>query len=175
MQDSVIVSAVRTPTGKFLGALQSLSAPALGALVVREAVRRAGITPEMVDECVMGNVLSAGAGQAPARQAALVAGLSDRVAALTINMVCGSGLRAVMLASQSIASGDADIVVAGGMESMSRAPYLLTEARQGFRMGHGSVTDSMIHDGLWCPFEQQHMGLAGETRSEEHTSELQSH
>lgn len=167
MPDTVIVSAVRTPTGKFLGGLQSLSAPALGALVVREAVSRAGIEPALVDECILGNVLGAGSGQAPARQAALTGGLSDRVAALTINMVCGSGLRAVMLASQAIASGDADVVVAGGMESMSRAPYLLPEARQGYRMGHGSVVDSMIHDGLWCPFEQHHMGLAGETIASE--------
>jgi acetyl-CoA C-acetyltransferase len=162
MQEAVIVSAVRTPTGKFLGGLKGFKAPELGALVVREAVRRAGIDPASVDECIMGNVVSAGTGQAPARQAALKGGLSDRVAALTINKVCGSGLKAVMLAAQGIALGDIDIAVAGGMESMSNAPYLLAQAREGFRMGHGEVTDAMILDGLWCAFEQCHMGHAGE-------------
>jgi acetyl-CoA C-acetyltransferase len=162
-RDAVIVSAVRTPSGKFLGSLKSLPATELGAIVVREAVRRAGIDPSLVDECIMGNVLSAGLGQAPARQAALRGGLSDHVAALTINKVCGSGLKAVMLAAQGIAAGDSDIVVAGGMESMSNAPYLLSQAREGYRLGHGQVTDSMINDGLWCSFEQWHMGNAGET------------
>ena len=161
-RDAVIVSAVRTPSGRFLGSLKSLPATELGAIVVREAVRRAGIDPTLVDECIMGNVLSAGLGQAPARQAALRGGLSDHVAALTINKVCGSGLKAVMLAAQGIAAGDADIVVAGGMESMSNAPYLLSQAREGYRLGHGQVVDSMIKDGLWCSFEQQHMGNAGE-------------
>jgi acetyl-CoA C-acetyltransferase len=162
MREAVIVSAVRTPTGKFLGGLKDLPATDLGALVVAEAVRRAGIDPASVEECIMGNVVSAGLGQAPARQAALRGGLSSDVAALTINKVCGSGLKAVMLAAQSIAVGDTDIVVAGGMESMSNCPYLLDRAREGLRMGHGKVVDSMIHDGLWCPFEDWHMGNAGE-------------
>ena len=162
MQDAVIVSAVRTPTGRFLGSLKDLSAPDLGALVVREAVRRAGIDPASVEECIMGNVVSAGVGQAPARQAALRGGLSDHVAALTINKVCGSGLKAVMLAQQAIATGDIEIAVAGGMESMSNAPYLLPGAREGLRMGNGQVVDSMVNDGLWCAFEQCHMGNAGE-------------
>lgn len=162
MNEAVIVSAVRLPTGRFLGALKGLTAPELGALVVREAVRRAGVDPALVDECIMGNVVSAGTGQAPARQAALRGGLSEHVAALTINKVCGSGLKAVMLAAQGIATGDIDIAVAGGMESMSNAPYLLTRAREGLRMGHGELLDSMILDGLWCAFEQCHMGHAGE-------------
>src|SRR5687768_3343420 len=162
MQDAVIVSAVRTPTGKFLGSLKDLSAPDLGALVVREAVCRARIDPGSVEECIMGNVVSAGVGQAPARQAALRGGLSDHVAALTINKVCGSGLKAVMLAAQGIATGDIEVAVAGGMESMSNAPFLLPGARDGLRMGHAQLIDSMIHDGLWCSFEQCHMGNAGE-------------
>jgi acetyl-CoA C-acetyltransferase len=160
--DTVILSAVRLPTGKFLGALKDFTAPQLGALVVREAVHRAGIDPAIVDECIMGNVVSAGLGQAPARQAALRGGLSDRVSALTINKVCGSGLKAVMLAAQGIANGDASVVVAGGMESMSNAPYLLPRVREGLRMGHGQVLDSMVNDGLWCSFEDWHMGNAGE-------------
>ena len=162
MQDAVIVSAVRTPTGRFLGSLKELKAPDLGALVVREAVRRAGIDPASVEECIMGNVVSAGAGQAPARQAALRGGLADHVAALTINKVCGSGLKAVMLAQQAIATGDIEIAVAGGMESMSNAPYMLPGAREGLRMGNAQLVDSMVHDGLWCSFEQCHMGNAGE-------------
>ncbi len=168
MQDAVIVSAVRTPTGKFLGGLQDLSATELGALVVREAVARAGIDPGLVDECIMGNVVSAGVGQAPARQAALRGGLADHVAALTINKVCGSGLKAVMLAAQGIATGDIDMAVAGGMESMSNAPYLLKGAREGLRMGHRELLDSMIVDGLWCSFEQCHMGTAGEVVATEY-------
>src|SRR5437870_1313040 len=163
MRESVIVSAVRTPTGKFLGALKGFTATALGARVVADAVRRAGIDPAIIDECIMGNVVSAGLGQNPARQAALSGGLPDRVAALTINKVCGSGLKAVMLAAQGIAVGDVDVVVAGGMESMSNCPYLLPRVREGLRMGHGQVLDSMIHDGLWCAFEQCHMGNAAET------------
>jgi acetyl-CoA C-acetyltransferase len=159
---SVIVSAVRTPTGKFLGALKDLTAPQLGALVVREAVRRAGIDPASVDECIMGNVIQAGNGQNPARQAALNGGLSDRVAAMTINKVCGSGLKAVMLAAQGIATGDIEIAVAGGMESMSNAPYLLPRVREGLRMGNGQLVDSLVQDGLWCSFEQCHMGMSGE-------------
>jgi acetyl-CoA C-acetyltransferase len=166
MSDAVIVSAVRVPTGKFLGGLKDLPAPELGAMVVREAVRRAGIDPASVDECIMGNVVSAGVGQAPARQAALKGGLADHVAALTINKVCGSGLKAVMLAHQGIQTGDIAIAVAGGMESMSNCPYLLPRVREGLRMGHGTVIDSMIHDGLWCPFEGWHMGNAGECVSE---------
>jgi acetyl-CoA C-acetyltransferase len=166
MRDAVIVSAVRTPTGKFLGALKSLTAPQLGALVVAEAVRRAGIDPASVDECIMGNVVSAGLGQNPARQAALGGGLSDHVAALTINKVCGSGLKAVMLAHQAIATGDVDIAVAGGMESMSNCPYLLPGVRDGLRMGTGEVIDAMVHDGLWCAFEACHMGNAGEVVAE---------
>ena len=160
--ETVILSAVRLPTGKFLGALKAFTAPQLGAMVVREAVRRSGIDPGVVDECIMGNVVSAGLGQAPARQAALHGGLSDNVSALTINKVCGSGLKAVMLASQGIATGDSSVVVAGGMESMSNAPYLLARAREGLRMGHGEVLDSMLNDGLWCSFENWHMGNAGE-------------
>jgi acetyl-CoA C-acetyltransferase len=166
MRESVIVSAARTPTGKFLGALKDLKAPELGALAVREAVARAGIDPALVDECIMGNVLQAGNGQNPARQAALRGGLSEQVSALTINKVCGSGLKAVMLASQGIATGDIDVAVAGGMESMSNAPYLLPRVREGLRMGNGAVIDSLIHDGLWCSFENCHMGMSGEVVAE---------
>src|SRR5437773_10655389 len=166
MTDAVIVSAVRTPTGKFLGALKDFTAPQLGALVVAEAVRRAGIDPAIVDECIMGNVVGAGLGENPARQAALKGGLADHVAALTINKVCGSGLKAVMLADQAIRVGDIDIAVAGGMESMSNCPYLLPRVREGLRMGNGEVIDSMINDGLWCAFEQCHMGNSGEVVAE---------
>ena len=162
MRQSVIVSAVRTPTGKFLGVLKGFTAPELGAIAVREAIRRAGIDPEIVDECIMGNVVSAGQGQNPARQAALKGGLPDHVAAVTINKVCGSGLKAVMLADQGIRAGDIDVAVAGGMESMSNCPYLLPRVREGLRMGNAEVVDSMINDGLWCAFEQCHMGHAGE-------------
>jgi acetyl-CoA C-acetyltransferase len=167
MRTPVIISAVRTPSGKFLGSLKTLQAPQLGAIAVREAVARAGVDPAAVDECIMGHVLSAGVGQAPARQAALGGGLSNDVAALTINKVCGSGLKAVMLAAQGIALSDIDIAVAGGMESMSNAPYLLPRAREGLRMGDASLVDSMIHDGLWCAFEHCHMGMSGE-----HVAEL---
>jgi acetyl-CoA C-acetyltransferase len=162
MRESVIVSAVRTPTGNFLGALKGFTAPQLGALVVADAVRRAGIDAAIVDECLMGNVVSAGLGQNPARQAALRGGLPDHVAAATINKVCGSGLKAVMLADQAIRAGDIDIAVAGGMESMSNCPYLAPRVREGLRMGHGQLVDSMIADGLWCTFEECHMGQAGE-------------
>jgi acetyl-CoA C-acetyltransferase len=168
MAEAVIVSAVRTPTGKFLGGLKDFSATQLGALVVAEAVRRAGIDAAIVEECIMGNVVSAGLGQAPARQAALRGGLSNDVAALTINKVCGSGLKAVMLAAQAIGVGDTEVIVAGGMESMSNCPYLLDRAREGLRMGHGQVIDSMINDGLWCSFEQCHMGNAGEVVASEY-------
>src|ERR671926_1393683 len=145
MQEAVIVSAVRTPTGKFLGGLKDFSATQLGAMVVAEAVRRAGVDPAIVEECIMGNVVSAGLGQAPARQAALRGGLSDDVAALTINKVCGSGLKAVMLAAQAIATGDIEVAVAGGMESMSNCPYLLPKAREGGRMGSMPLVDSMVN------------------------------
>ena len=168
MRTAVIVSAVRTPTGKFLGALKDLTAPALGALVVREAVRRAGIDPAIVDECIMGNVVMAGEGQNPARQAALNGGLPAHVGAFTINKVCGSGLKAVMVADQAIRAGDIDVAVAGGMESMSNAPYLLTRVRDGLRLGNSEVLDSMIIDGLWCAFEQCHMGNAGEVIADEY-------
>ncbi|HMC78862.1 MAG TPA: acetyl-CoA C-acetyltransferase [Vicinamibacterales bacterium] len=162
MRDSVIVAAARTPTGKFLGSLKDFTAPQLGAIAVREAVRRAGIDPAAVDECIMGNVVAAGEGQNPARQAALNGGLAEHVAAMTINKVCGSGLKAVMLAAQGIAAGDIDIAVAGGMESMSNTPYLLPRVREGLRMGNGTIVDAMIQDGLWCAFDQCHMGMSGE-------------
>ncbi|MDP6373775.1 MAG: acetyl-CoA C-acetyltransferase [Vicinamibacterales bacterium] len=162
LRDSVIASAVRLPTGKFLGSLKHLPAPTLGTHVVREAVRRAGVEPAVVDECIMGNVITAGLGQNPARQAALGAGLPDAVAALTINKVCGSGLKAVMLAAQGIATGDIDVAVAGGMESMSRAPYVVDRMREGLRLGSGTLVDTMVHDGLWCALEDCHMGMTGE-------------
>lgn len=162
MRQAVIVSAVRLPAGKFLGALKDFSAPQLGALVVREAIVRAGLDPTQVDECIMGNVIQAGLGQNPARQAALRGGLPDQTACMTINKVCGSGLKAVMLAAQGIATGDIDVAVAGGMESMTNSPYLLPRVREGLRMGDGQVIDAMIHDGLWCAFEGCHMGLTGE-------------
>src|ERR687887_1995553 len=157
-RESVIISAVRTPTGKFQGALKSFSATDLGALVVRESVRRAGVRPEDVDEVIMGCVIQAGLGQNPARQAALRGGIPFGVSAVTVNKVCGSGLKAVMMAAQGIQLGDSDIVVAGGMESMSNAPYLLPKAREGYRLGHGEVVDSMIRDGLWDPLNDYHMG-----------------
>src|SRR6201996_5613321 len=169
MREVVIVSAVRTPVGKFLGALSSLSAVELGALAVSEAVKRAVVAPESVDECIMGCVLPAGLGQTPARQAALRGGLADTVSALTINMVCGSGLRAVGLAAQAIAVGDSEIAAAGGMESMSNAPYLLPNARKGFRMGNAQAVDSMVHDGLWCACDDQHMGMTGELVADKHS------
>jgi acetyl-CoA C-acetyltransferase len=167
MREALIVAAARTPTGKFLGSLKSFTAPELGAIAVREAVRRAGIDPAIVDECIMGNVVSAGEGQNPARQAALNGGLHEHVAAMTINKVCGSGLKAVMLAAQGIAAGDIDIAVAGGMESMSNTPYLVSRLREGLRMGNGTLVDAMIQDGLWCAFEQCHMGMAGEHVAEQ--------
>jgi len=162
MSDTVIVSAVRTPVGKFQGSLQSFSAPQLGALVVREAIRRAGVDPAQVDDCIMGCVLQAGLGQNPARQAALHAGLVPAVSALTINQVCGSGLKAVALASQGIETHNAEMIVAGGMESMTNAPYLLTQARAGYRMGNGTLVDAMIHDGLWEVYKGFHMGVGAE-------------
>ena len=169
IRDAVIISAVRTPTGKFQGALKSISATDLGALVVRESVRRAGIKPEDVDEVIMGCVIQAGVGQNPARQAAIKGGMPVSVSAVTVNKVCGSGLKAVMMAAQGVQLGDADIVVAGGMESMSNAPYLLTSAREGYRLGNGEIVDSMIHDGLWCAFKNYHMGNTGEVVAEQYT------
>ncbi len=162
MREPVILSAVRTPIGKFQGSLSPLSATDLGAIVVREAVKRAGIEPIAVDEIIMGNVISAGLGQNPARQAGLKGGLDNRVAAMTINKVCGSGLKAVGLAAQGIQTGDVDVVVAGGMESMTNAPYLLPQFRQGYRLGHAKVLDSMIQDGLWDPYNDFHMGMTAE-------------
>lgn len=168
-REAVIVSAVRTPVGKFQGGLASLSAPRLGALMVQEAVRRAGVDPATVEDCIMGNVLSAGLGQNPARQAALFGGLPSTVGALTINKVCGSGLEAVALAAQAILVGNAEVVVAGGMESMSNAPYLLPQARQGYRLGNATVVDSMVHDGLWDVYNDYHMGVTGENVAEKHS------
>ncbi len=162
MKQPVIVSACRTAIGSYLGSLLPLTAPELGGVVVKEAVRRAGIDPARVDECIMGNVLQAGVGQAPARQAALKGGLAPTVNALTINKVCGSGLKAVMLAAQAVALGDADVVVAGGMESMSNAPHLQRGLRAGVRMGNFTTVDAMIHDGLWCAFNDVHMGSLAE-------------
>src|SRR6266481_10059218 len=175
MKDVVIVAAVRTPVGKFQGAFAEMTAVQLGAIAVREAVRRAGIAPASVDECLMGCVLPAGLGQNPARQAALQGGLPDTVSAMTINMVCGSGLKAVALAAQAVMAGDAEIVVAGGMESMTNAPYLLPQGRKGFRMGDSAVVDSMVKDGLWCACDDQHMGMTGELVAEKHsiTREMQ--
>jgi acetyl-CoA C-acetyltransferase len=182
-REAVIISAVRTPTGKFLGALKGFTATQLGALVVRESVRRAKVQPEDVDEVIMGCVVQAGLGQNPARQAALNGGIPFGVSAVTVNKVCGSGLKSVMMAAQGVQLGDSEIVVAGGMESMSNTPYLLTKAREGYRMGNGALVDSMIHDGLWCAFENYHMGHTGEvvaerynvTREEQDEYALNSH
>lgn len=160
--DVVIVGACRTPIGSFMGSLGSVAAPRLGAIVIEEVARRAGINKSDVQEVIMGNVLAAGLGQAPARQAALFAGLPDSVECLTINKMCGSGLKAVMLAAQAIRLGDAVTVIAGGMESMSNSPYLLEKARDGYRMGHGKIIDSMIKDGLWDVYNDYHMGNAAE-------------
>src|SRR5438067_6689514 len=182
-REAVIISAVRTPTGKFLGALKGFNATRLGALVVGEAVRRAGVKPEEVDEVIMGCVIQAGLGQNPARQAALRGGIPFGVSAVTVNKVCGSGLKSVMMAAQGVQLGDSEIVVAGGMESMSNAPYLLSKAREGLRMGNATLVDAMIHDGLWCAFENYHMGHTGEvvaerygvTRAEQDEYALNSH
>ncbi|REB09844.1 acetyl-CoA C-acetyltransferase [Sporosarcina sp. BI001-red] len=162
----VIASAVRTPIGSFLGALKNVSATDLGALVIKEAVKRAGLTGTDVDEVIMGNVLQAGLGQNPARQASMKAGLPEQVPAMTINKVCGSGLKAVQLARQAILSGDAEVIVAGGMESMSQAPYVLNNAREGFKMGDQKMVDTMISDGLWCAFNDYHMGVTAENLCE---------
>ena len=164
----VIISACRTPVGKFQGSLADLSAPQLGAVVVREAVKRASLQPQQVDECIMGNVISAGLGQNPARQAALFGGLPPEVGAMTINKVCGSGLKAVALAAQAIETGNSSVVVAGGMESMTNAPYLLPNARKGYRLGNGQVIDSMVHDGLWDIYNDYHMGITGENVAEKY-------
>ena len=166
IRDAVIISAARTPVGKFQGSLKGFSATDLGAIVVRESVRRSGVKPVEVDEVIMGCVIQAGLGQNPARQAALGGGLPSTVSAVTVNKVCGSGLKSVMMAAQGIQLRDADVVVAGGMESMSNAPYLLPKAREGYRLGNGVLVDAMINDGLWCAFENYHMGCTGEVVAE---------
>ena len=166
--DVVIISACRTPVGKFQGSLSDLGAPQLGAIVVREAVRRARLDPKQVDECIMGNVVSAGLGQNPARQAAIFGGLSPEVGAMTVNKVCGSGLKAVGLAAQAVKTGDSSIVVAGGMESMTNAPYLLPQARKGYHLGNAQIIDSMVHDGLWDIYNNYHMGITGENVAEKY-------
>jgi len=168
LNEAVIISAARTPVGKFLGSLKGFTAPQLGAIVVRESVKRAGVKPKDVDEAIMGCVIQAGLGQNPARQAALNGGLPNTVSAVTVNKVCGSGLKAVMMAAQGVRLGDVDIVVAGGMESMSNAPYLIPKAREGYRLGNGELVDSMINDGLWCAFESYHMGCTGEVVADEY-------
>jgi acetyl-CoA C-acetyltransferase len=166
--DVVILSGCRTPVGKFQGSLSDLTASQLGAIVVREAVKRAGLSSDQVDECIMGNVLPAGLGQNPARQAAIFAGLGPATGAMTINKVCGSGLKAVALAAQAVQTGNSSIVVAGGMESMTNAPYLLPQARKGYRLGNGKVIDSMVHDGLWDIYNDYHMGITGENVAEKY-------
>jgi acetyl-CoA C-acetyltransferase len=166
MDNPVIVSAVRTPIGKFLGTLAGIPAPRLGALAVGEAVARAGLKPEQIDEVIMGNVVGAGLGQNPARQAAIFGGIPDTVPAMTVNKVCGSSLKAVVLAAQAIKCGDAEIIVAGGMESMSNAPYIMKNARAGFRMGNQTIFDAMILDGLWDADNDYHMGKTGEVVAE---------
>jgi acetyl-CoA C-acetyltransferase len=165
-KEVVIVSAVRTAIGNFNGSLKDISAPDLGAVVIKEALQKSGVKPEEVDEVIMGNVLQAGLGQNPARQAAMKAGLPENVPSMTINKVCGSGLKTVHLATQAILAGDADIIVAGGMENMSQAPYLLKNARNGYKMGDQKVVDSMISDGLWCAFNDYHMGMTAENLCE---------
>ena len=166
--DVVIISGCRTPIGKFQGSLSDLNAPQLGAIAVREAVKRANLDPRLVDECIMGNVVSAGLGQNPARQAAIFGGLPPEAGAMTINKVCGSGLKAVALAAQAIETGNSSIVVAGGMESMTNAPYLLPNARKGYRLGNGQLIDSMVHDGLWEIYNDYHMGITGENVAEKY-------
>jgi acetyl-CoA C-acetyltransferase len=166
--DVVIISGCRTPVGKFQGSLSDLSAPQLGAIVVREAVKRADLDPAQVDECIMGNVVSAGLGQNPARQAAIYGGLSPATGAMTINKVCGSGLKAVALAAQAVQTGNSSIVVAGGMESMTNTPYLLPQARKGYRLGNAQIVDSLVHDGLWDIYNNYHMGITGENVAEKY-------
>ena len=167
-KDIVIIAGCRTAVGKFQGSLSDITAPQLGAITVREAVKRAGLQSALVDECIMGNVLPAGLGQNPARQAAIYGGLDPATGAMTINKVCGSGLKSVALAAQAIETGNASIVVAGGMESMSNAPYLLPNARKGYRLGNGQVVDSMVHDGLWDIYNDYHMGITGENVAEKY-------
>ncbi len=167
MKEAVIVSAVRTPIGSFQGSLSQISAPKLGSMVISEALKRANVPIDAVDEVIMGSVLTAGMGQAPARQAALFAGLPESVECMTVNKVCGSGLKSIMLATQAIMLGDAEVIVAGGMESMSNVPYMLDKARNGYRLGHGQLTDLMIHDGLWDVYNNFHMGNAGEICAKE--------
>lgn len=167
MHDVVIVSATRTPIASFQGALADFTAPRLGAIAIKSALEKAGVSPDSVDEVIMGCVLTGGMGQAPARQAAIYAGLPNHVPCLTINKVCGSGMKAVMLAAQSIKLGDSSVVVAGGMESMTNAPYVLDKARAGYRMGHGQILDTMIHDGLWDPYNNCHMGNCGDSTAAE--------
>src|ERR1700758_3703647 len=166
--DVVIISGCRTAVGKFQGSLSDFSAPQLGAIAVREAVKRAGIEPTQVDECIVGNVVSAGLGQNPARQAAIFGGLSPATGAMTINKVCGSGLKSVALAAQAVQTGNSSIVVAGGMESMTNAPYLLPQARKGYRLGNAQIVDSMVHDGLWDVYNDYHMGITGENVAEKY-------
>lgn len=161
-REAVIISAARTPIGRFQGTLASLTAPELGAVAIKAAVERAGIDPTTIDEVLMGCVVQAGLGQAPARQASIKAGIPPTIGATTVNKICGSGLKTVMLAAGMIKAGDADIIVAGGMESMNNGPYMLPQARFGYRLGHGQLLDATVHDGLWCPFENQHMGNAAE-------------
>src|SRR6201988_3684729 len=168
LDEVVIISGCRTAVGKFQGSLSDLSATQLGAIVVREAVKRAGVDPTQVDECIMGNVVSAGLGQNPARQAAIFGGLAPEVGAMTINKVCGSGLKAVALAAQAIQTENSSIVVAGGMESMTNAPYLLPQARKGYRLGNATIVDSMVHDGLWDVYNDYHMGITGENVAEKY-------
>src|SRR6201985_732089 len=168
MEDVVIVAGVRTPVGKFQGALSTFSAVQLGSLVVREAISRVRLNPEQVDECIMGNVVSAGLGQNPARQAAIYGGIPPQVGAMTINKVCGSGLEAVALGRQAIQTGNSEVVVAGGMESMTNAPYLLPQARKGYRLGNSQIVDSMVNDGLWDVFNNYHMGITGENVAEKY-------
>src|SRR5229473_760266 len=168
LDDVVIISGCRTPVGKFQGSLSDLSATQLGAIVVREATKRAKLDPKQIDECIMGNVISAGFGQNPARQAALFGGLSPEVSAMTVNKVCGSGLKAVALAAQAVQTGDSSIVVAGGMESMTNAPYLLPQARKGYRLGNAQIIDSMVHDGLWDVYNNYHMGVTVENVAEKY-------
>src|SRR5438874_8226162 len=167
-KDVVIISACRTPVGKFQGSLSDFTATQLGAIAVREAVKRAAIDPAQVDECIMGNVVSAGLGQNPARQAAIYGGLPPEVGAMTINKVCGSGLKAVGLAAQAVKTGDSSIVVAGGMESMTNAPYRLPQAGKGYRLGDAQIIDSMVHDGLWDIYNNYHMGITGENVAEKY-------
>src|ERR1051325_305240 len=164
----VIISGCRTPVGRFQGRLSDLSATQLGAIVVREAVKRAGIDAAQVDECIMGNVVSAGLGQNPARQSAIYGGVSPAVGAMTVNKVCGSGLKAVGLAAQAIQTGNSSLVVAGGMESMTNAPYLLPQARKGYRLGEAQIVDAMVHDGLWDVYNDYHMGITGENVAEKY-------